>query len=149
MSIFEMKVSIDPSVDAAIEVERVVRVVVAQIRTGQPGAEVLNAQGHVCGGGGSRSPPRWGIEAHGVIRLAHAERKKSTRDNSRLADINAKLELLAPAIYRHLTNPECRPARDPGLTPNHHKCGISRSLRPAVTLYEAAQFHQCDWRNNR
>jgi len=49
MSIFEMKVSIDPSVDAAIEVERVVGVVAAQIRTGQRGAEVLNARGHVRG----------------------------------------------------------------------------------------------------
>lgn len=49
MSIFEMKVSIDPSVDAATEIERVVAVVIAQIRAGHRGAEVLNAQGHVRG----------------------------------------------------------------------------------------------------
>jgi hypothetical protein len=49
MNIFEMKVSIDPAVDVAAEVQRVAAVVIAQIRAGQRGAEVLNAQGHVHG----------------------------------------------------------------------------------------------------
>ena len=47
MNVFEMKVSIDPAVNLAAEIERVVAVVTAQIRDGQRGAEVLNAQGHV------------------------------------------------------------------------------------------------------
>ena len=42
-----MKVRIDPAVNLATEIERVVAV--AQIRDGQRGAEVLNAQGHVRG----------------------------------------------------------------------------------------------------
>ena len=54
MNVFEMKVSIDPAVNLAVEIERVVAVVTAQIRDGQRGAEVLNAQGHVRG--------RWQIE---------------------------------------------------------------------------------------
>ena len=49
MNTFEMKVSIDPAVNLAAEIERVVAVVTAQIRDGQRGAEVLNAQGHVRG----------------------------------------------------------------------------------------------------
>jgi hypothetical protein len=49
MNVFEMKVSIDPAVNLAAEIERVVAVVTAQIRDGQRGAEVLNAQGHVRG----------------------------------------------------------------------------------------------------
>jgi hypothetical protein len=46
MNVFEMKVSIDPAVNLA---KRVVAAVTAQIRDGQRGAEVLNAQGHVRG----------------------------------------------------------------------------------------------------
>jgi hypothetical protein len=49
MNVFEMKVSIDPAVNLAAEIERVVAAVTAQIRDGQRGAEVLNAQGHVRG----------------------------------------------------------------------------------------------------
>jgi hypothetical protein len=49
MNVFEMKVSIDPAVNLAAEIERVVAVVTAQIRDGQRGAEVLNVQGHVRG----------------------------------------------------------------------------------------------------
>ena len=49
MNVFEMKVSVDPAVNLAAEIERVVAVVTAQIRDGQRGAEVLNAQGHVRG----------------------------------------------------------------------------------------------------
>jgi hypothetical protein len=49
MNIFEMKVSVDPAIDAAAEVERDAAIVIAQIRGGQRGAEVLNAQGHVRG----------------------------------------------------------------------------------------------------
>jgi hypothetical protein len=49
-----MKVRIDPAVNLAVEIERVVGVATTQIRDGQRGAEVLNAQGHVCG--------RWQIE---------------------------------------------------------------------------------------
>jgi hypothetical protein len=49
VNIFEMKVSIDPALDVAAEVQRVAAVVIAQIRAGQRGAEVLNAQGHVRG----------------------------------------------------------------------------------------------------
>ena len=49
MNTFEMKFRIDPAVNLAAEIERVVAVATAQIRDGQRGAEVLNAQGHVCG----------------------------------------------------------------------------------------------------
>jgi len=49
MNIFEMKVSIDPAVNVAAEIERVAAVVIAQIQDGQSGAEVLNTQGHVRG----------------------------------------------------------------------------------------------------
>jgi hypothetical protein len=49
MNVFEMKVSIDPAVNLAAEIERVVAALTAQIRDGQRGAEVLNAQGHVRG----------------------------------------------------------------------------------------------------
>jgi hypothetical protein len=49
MNTFEMKVRIEPAVNLAAEIERVVAVATAQIRDGQRGAEVLNAQGHVCG----------------------------------------------------------------------------------------------------
>jgi hypothetical protein len=49
MTTFEMKFRIDPAVNLAAEIERVVAVATAQIRDGQRGAEVLNAQGHVCG----------------------------------------------------------------------------------------------------
>ena len=45
MNTFEMKVSIDPAVNLATEIERVAAVVVAQIQDGQSGAEVLNTQG--------------------------------------------------------------------------------------------------------
>ena len=48
MNTFEMKVRIDPAVNLAAEIERVVAVATAQIRDGQRGADVLNAQGHVC-----------------------------------------------------------------------------------------------------
>ena len=46
---FEMRVRIDPAINLTAEIERVVAVATAQIRDGQRGAEVLNAQGHVCG----------------------------------------------------------------------------------------------------
>ena len=49
MKTFEMKVRIDPAVNLAAEIQRVVAVATAPIRDGQRGAEVLNAQGHVCG----------------------------------------------------------------------------------------------------
>ena len=49
MNIFEMKVSIDPAVNLATEIERVAAVVIAQIQDGQSGAEVLNTQGDVRG----------------------------------------------------------------------------------------------------
>jgi hypothetical protein len=49
MNVFEMKVSIDPAVNLAAEIERVVAALTTQIRDGQRGAEVLNAQGHVRG----------------------------------------------------------------------------------------------------
>jgi len=49
MKTFEMKVRIDPAVNLAAEIQRVVAVATAQIRDGQRGAEVLNAQGHVRG----------------------------------------------------------------------------------------------------
>jgi hypothetical protein len=49
MNTFEMKVRIDPAVNLAAEIERFVAVATAQIRDGQRGAEMLNAQGHVCG----------------------------------------------------------------------------------------------------
>ena len=49
MNIFEMKVSIDPAVNVATEIERVAAVVIAQIQDGQSGAEVLNTQGDVRG----------------------------------------------------------------------------------------------------
>jgi hypothetical protein len=49
MNVFEMKVSIDPAVNLAAEIERVVAALTAQIRDGQRGAEVLNAQNHVRG----------------------------------------------------------------------------------------------------
>jgi hypothetical protein len=42
MNTFEMKVSIDPAVNLATEIERVAAVVVTQIQDGQSGAEVLN-----------------------------------------------------------------------------------------------------------
>jgi hypothetical protein len=42
MNVFEMKVSIDPAVNFAAEIERVVAVVTAQIRDGQRGAEVAD-----------------------------------------------------------------------------------------------------------
>ena len=58
MNIFEMKVSIDPAVNVATEIERVAAVVIAQIQDGQSGAEVLNTQGEFVGGGRFRSPPR-------------------------------------------------------------------------------------------
>ena len=44
MNVFEMKVSVDPAVNLAAEIERVVAVVTAQIRDGQRGAELVNAQ---------------------------------------------------------------------------------------------------------
>ena len=49
MNTFEMKFRIDPALNLAAEIERVVAVATAQIRDGQRGAEVLNARGHVCG----------------------------------------------------------------------------------------------------
>ena len=49
MNIFEMKVSIDPAVNVATEIERVAAVLIAQIQDGQSGAEVLNTQGDVRG----------------------------------------------------------------------------------------------------
>jgi len=49
MNIFEMKVTTDPAVNVAAEIERVAAVVIAQIQDGQSGAEVLNTQGHVRG----------------------------------------------------------------------------------------------------
>jgi hypothetical protein len=44
-----MRVRIDPAINLTAEIERVVAVATAQIRDGQRGAEVVNAQGHVCG----------------------------------------------------------------------------------------------------
>ena len=44
-----MKVSIDPAVNVAAQVERIVPAIIALNRAGQQGAEVLNAQGHVRG----------------------------------------------------------------------------------------------------
>ena len=46
---FEMRVRIDPAINLTAEIERVVAVATVQIRDGQRGAEVVNAQGHVCG----------------------------------------------------------------------------------------------------
>ena len=49
MNTFEMKVTLDPAVNVAAEIERVAAVVIAQIQDGQSGAEVLNTQGDVRG----------------------------------------------------------------------------------------------------